>query len=181
MRIVNPASRFEYVIEADRASEAKTVFVLRPLTWSERQDLVASAPFSPELIEALTEVRERCTKAKAALDAWCESEQREPGAEELAACMPNADDTRLLNAIDPQWRAFELRQARWYGEICAQGIVGIRGLVDQDGNPLDTSVEKFCAVADVNVLVELGDEIMRISRLSEALRKNSLVPPTPGQ
>jgi len=159
-RIGNPAARFDYVLAADRSSGAPTVFVLRRLTWEQLAHVRDLAPFSsPAQVLDVMRITEAALK-----------EGRAPNLEELAA----------LDAAMPDWRSRGVQLQRMMARAVQAGVTEIRGLEDEKGAPLALAPAEFAASAPVEIVSELGGEILRISTLDEAEAKNSAAPPGPG-
>lgn len=158
MRLNNPARRFDYVLREDAGSPAPTRFVLRRLTWEEFGEFQAAAPYTMDETLRMAAIAERAVGEGRELT----NEERA----EIAAIAP-LDIAKIV----------QLNQA--LARVVARGVVEIHGLLDEDGRPLALGVEQFVRAASAAHLQELADEIIRISRVPEADRKNSPAPPGP--
>lgn len=151
MKIVHPKRRWEYVLAIDRESDAKTVFVLRRLTWEELNEVQAASPFTAE--QALAFDR---------LTAQARSEKRDPTPAEIEA----------LNQAVPNWMRHVGGLVGMHAVACRYGLEEVRGLLDEKGNPLKVDSAEFIRIAPREAIAELGAEIFRISTLSEDEAKN---------
>ena len=68
-----------------------------------------------------------------------------------------------------------------YARALRYGLVEIRDLQDEHGEPMPLPVPDFIRGAPGSIIQELGQELMRISRLSETERKNFSAPREPGR
>lgn len=147
----------EYILLADRASSQPTKFLLRPLSWEEDTEAEDLAPAQTMTLEQAQAVGEVMQKVRA--------DGRSPAEltpEEIARINEIApSDARRVNALTKQ-----------HAVRCRYGIVEIRGLLDQDDQPMKMSGAEFARTAPKEVIFELGTEILRISKLAEAEIKN---------
>lgn len=151
IRVDVPGRTFDYVLKADRASDQKTVFVLRPLAWEEDAEVKELSPLMPEQamnIYAITSI--------------CAAEKREMTIEEIGR----------INEIVPH-------DARYMHKLTAQlaravhfGVVSIKNLQDLQGNPAKMAGPEFARIGRAEEIREIGAEIMRISQLPEDTEKN---------
>lgn len=146
-----PGKTSEYVLRADRESAQKTYFDLRTLTAEEIEELEDLAPMTEE--QALKLV---------AIMAQAHAEERDP----------NDDEIARMNEVVPMDRAYMRRLHRQCQRAVRVGLVGIRGMLDRDGKPLDMSAEDFARYAPKPIVFELGAEIQRRSRPAEDFIKN---------
>lgn len=160
MRINNPSKVFDYTLLADRESQSPTVFVLRRLTWEEIGEYQIASPLS--LSDAMRAAR---------IVAAAEEENRKLTDEEAAQ----------IDAAFPDTPEHIVRITAAYAKILPYGILEIRNLQDESGAPITLEPKVFVKAAPGAVIRELGQELMRISRLPEAERKNSSAPRAPGR
>ncbi|XAI95669.1 hypothetical protein [Microcystis phage Mae-JY22] len=151
--------RVDYILAEDRESEVPTVFELRRLTGAEQTQVAALTPVNPR---AALEVE--------AINAAARAERRDLSAEER-------ERVERLIPVDTDFLARRMRQLRLAASL---GVVGMRNLLDAGGKPSSMTGSEFAEVGPPSWVAELGEEVMRISQLSEATRKNSSAPPAPG-
>lgn len=159
MRLFNPARRFEYVLREDAGSERPTTFILRRLTWAELGEFAARSPYTLEQSVAISRIVEAAR-----------AEGHPLGDEDNAA----------IEAIAPTTTELLAKLTHAFADVVREGVVEIRGLLDEHGNPLAMSPADFARAAPPAVIQELGNEILARSRLAEDDRKNSPAPPGPG-
>lgn len=151
MRVSNPTRRWEYVLECDRGDPNPTVFVLRRLTWEERDQCEAASPLTPmqamRLEKVIAPVRE---------------DKR----------MPTDDEAELLQAIDPRWEKLGAQMTRMQATTVAFGLEAIRNVLDDAGAPMSMTPAEFIKHAQPAWIGELATEILRLSSLDQAERKN---------
>lgn len=151
MKIANPARRIEYILEADRGNEAQTVFTLRRLSWEEFADVQSSVPVTSQAAVRI---------AQLTADARAEGRSMTP--EELA----------VLTEEVPDWISVSTQMTRMHAAACRRGLDSIRGLLDHSGKPIEMSAEDFARWAPIEIVQELGNEILRLSTLTETDQKN---------
>lgn len=149
--IHKPGKTTEYVLRADRASAAATVFDIRPLTWEEKEQIEDLAPMTQEQAIQI-----------AAIMTAANSDGREPNETELAR----------MNEVMPIDRAYMRKLLRQCVRAVRFGLVRIRGMIDDDGNAIELSPEDFARQAPKGLLLELGSEILRNSKGDEGFIKN---------
>ncbi len=146
LKVSKPGRRTEYVLQADRESEQKTVFELGPLTQEEIGQFNAMTPLTPMQSMQLAVVVSPSI-----------AEGRQLNDEELSRIqelVPNANAPDHANAV-----------FRQYGYAVRRGVKAIRDLLDDEGNPQTMDAAAFVEVADRTSVIELGIEILRISQL----------------
>lgn len=151
--------RVEYILAEDRASEVPTVFELRRLTGAEQTR-----------VAALTPVNARAAIEVQAIQAAAAEEERPLTQEEQ-------DRIEQLIPVDTAFLEGRMRQLRLAASL---GIVGVRNLLDAHGQPSSMKVGDFAEKGPPAWVAEIGEEVMRISQLTESTRKNSSAPPAPG-
>lgn len=150
LKIDKPGRSKEYILQADRESSSPTVFEFRPLTWEEMAELNEYAPMTAEQAVQI-----------AAIMASARAENRELTPEEserIAQILP----------LDATYTRLATKQA---AVAVRHGITRILNLVDLDGNRLEMSGAEFAKYAPGSALRELGQEIIKNSRLEEDLIK----------
>ncbi len=149
--IEKPGKRTEYILKADRESSAPTKFMLRALTWDEKAEVGELAPMTLEQAMQIN-----------AITGPAAAENRELTAEEL----------QRIAEIAPMDKAAARQLTRQHAVAVRNGVAGIEGLLDTDGQPLAMTGAELARLAPGSVLMEIGTEIMRISRYSEdAIKK----------
>lgn len=161
MQIANPARRFDYVLRDDRDSDAPTVFTLRRLTWEELAEVQA------------------CAAALADADAVKLAALTEPARRDGRDLTP--EEVERVVAEVPDWHKALAPALRLHARACHYGLVAIAHLRDETGAPLELDPVKFIRAAAAHHITELGEEILRISRLTVDDRKNSAAPRVPGR
>ncbi len=151
MRLANPATTREYVLEADRKSDPATVFVLRRLTREQLFEYASRAPFTVAQATELAAIRERAKREARAL---------------------TAAEQKHFDALEPKTFADIARALESFAYTVSVGVVEIRNLLDERGKPLKMTPEKFAKVAPAEVIKELGEAVLEHSVLSEDDRKN---------
>lgn len=151
--------RIEFILAEDRDSEVPTVFVLRRLTGAEQTR-----------VAALTPVDARAAIEVQAIHAAAMAQQREISAEEHAR----------IEALIPVDAAFLERRMRQLRLAASLGLVEMRHLLDAKGKPSALTPAQFVEQCPPSWAAEIGEEVMRISRLPEDAPKNSPAPPAPG-
>lgn len=159
MRILNHQRRREVVLEADRDSDQPTVFVMRRLNWEELAWFQQTAPFTPQLAASIE-----------AIAGQAEAEGRELTLEEA---------TELAKLL-PEDKEFFVRLTRAHASALKVGVIEIRHLQDEDGNPLELAPAEVIDALPASAINELGRELMRFSR-PEGDLKNFAVPRVPGR
>jgi hypothetical protein len=160
MKINNPSRRFEYILQSDREAQSPTVFCLRRLTWEELGDYQMASPVN---LDRAIEVARIAQAAQA--------QARELTSEEV----------ERLSELVPNTTEFMKKITAAYVVALRFGLVEIRGLQDENNQPLELSVPDFLRAAPSAVIHELGQELMQMSRLAEVERKNSFAPRVPGR
>lgn len=150
MRIRKPGITKEYVLREDRESATPTVFTLRQLTWEENAKLHELSPMSTE-----TALQVHAITSKAMADG-----------RELTD-----DEAHEINRLQKVDAEFINKLNRQMAQAVRFGVVEIRDLYDMDGHPLHVSVNDFVTQADPATLRELGEEIIRFTRLTEDTAK----------
>jgi hypothetical protein len=152
LRMLPVDHQWEYVLLEDRDSAQPTVFTLRRLTWAQLQQVEERNPLG--FME-----RAAVERARAAAQA----EGREASTEEIGQLIAEfADPDEVLRGY-----------TRMHARAVELGLVSVRGVLDVNGAPLDPIAgEQFLPAAPEDVLRELGEEILRGSRLTEPFRKN---------
>lgn len=143
LQIKKPGIRTDYVLAADRESSQPTRFVLRALTWDEMM----------EIGELTTITLEQALQIHAITSA-ARDEQREMTPEE----------NERVNAVAPMDGRAARRLTQQHALAVRYGVAEIRGLLDTDGAALKMSGAELASAAPGDVIIELGTEIMRISR-----------------
>jgi hypothetical protein len=159
MKLLNPAKRRDYVLEADRGSQQPTVFVLRRLTREEFLEFSALAPFTLDQAARIQRITQAARAEGRDLD---DAERRE------------------LATVVPDIKAASRLLVRAHEYAAARGVAEIRDLVDEDLRPLEMSVAEFLRFAPADVVQELGSAVIEWSVLTEAERKNSGAQSAPG-
>ncbi|MFO1322215.1 MAG: hypothetical protein U1F52_21620 [Burkholderiales bacterium] len=152
VRIINPASRTEYILKEDRDSDKPTIFVLRPLTWLEMGEYLKESRLTLDQSNRVLGIKQRA-----------DNEERALSAEEDAEIEAIIGDTNWAELFQSQ------RQDRI---AVAIGLVEVRGLIDQDGKPYACAPVEFAQRATPSILNELCLEILRLSKISEYDQKN---------
>lgn len=160
MKINNPARTFDYVLQADREAQSPSVFVLRRLTWEELGEFQMASPVS---MESAMPIARTVQAAQAA-------------GRELTA-----QEVDQMNALVPNTAEFLKKITAAYVVALRFGLTEIRALQDEDGQPIELSVPTFLRAAPGEVIQELAQELMRLSRLPESERKNFSAPRAPGR
>ncbi len=150
-KVENPGRTVKYMLKDDRESDAPTHFILRPLTWEEHSEVVEDSPFTPQQAIEISAVTETAR-----------SEKRELTAEEVAR----------VNEIVPNNMAYLRRLTKQMALAVRYGVTKIENLQDFDGNPVKMGGAEFARYGSPEAIRELGDEILRISRLPEGAAKN---------
>lgn len=150
LKVEKPGRREEHILLADRESSQPTVFELRPLSWEEMAEVNEHAPMTQE--QAVKVV---------AIMAPARAEGREMTKDEMAR----------MAEVAPMDATYTRRATKQAAVAVRYGVIGIRGLVDLDGKPMEMSSAEFAKSAPGSVLRELGAEIIRISRIEEDLIK----------
>lgn len=151
LQIEKPGKRTEYVLKADRESSAPTTFLLRALTWDEKAEVGELAPMTLDQAMQIN-----------AITGPAAAEARELTTEEL----------ERIAAIAPMDKSAARQITKQHAVAVRYGLAEIRGLLDTDGQPLAMPSAEFARLAPGAVLMELGTEILRISRHSEdAIKK----------
>lgn len=150
LKFDKPGRRTDYVLKADRESEQLTVFVLRPLTWIEMDEVNAETPFTEEQAMQIAIIAAPARVEKRAL---------------------TAKELQQIEAASPRDSHYVKRLTRYFARAARFSLVEIRGLLDLAGNPTEAKPEEFLAHAPVEVLHELGAQAIEISRHSEDLIK----------
>ena len=146
LKVSKPGKLTEYVLQADRESEQKTFFDLRPLTQEEIGQFNAMSPLTPEQ-----------SLRMAVIVTPSIVEGRQMNDEELVrvqAVVPNANAPDHANAV-----------FRQYAYVVRRGVTGIRGLLDETGAAQEMTAATFVEQADRPTVIEIGIEILRISQL----------------
>lgn len=151
LQIERPGKSIEYILTADRESSAPTKFFLRSLTWEEKAEVGELAPMT---LDQAIQIN--------AITGPASEEQRELTAEEL----------ERIAAIAPMDKTMARQLTKQHAIAVRYGVVEINGLLDRDSQPLKMSGAELARLAPGAVLMELGTEILNISRHSEdAIKK----------
>lgn len=150
LKVEKPGRHEEYILLADSESSQPTVFEMRPLSWEEMAEVNEHAPMTQE--QAVKVV---------AIMAPARVEGREMTKDEMAR----------MAEVAPMDATYTRRATKQAAVAVRYGVIGIRGLVDLDGKPMEMSSAEFAKSAPGSVLRELGAAIIRISRLEEDLIK----------
>lgn len=148
IRIKKP-SQVDYVLFADRESQVKTVFVLRPLTWAELDEVNDISVYTPEQATQINAVREAALADGRGPDEFTEEEQRR------------------VNEIAPPTREYLRRLTHYYLAALRRGLLEIRNVMDENGSPCALPPDEFLAAASPQVIRELGAEVLGVTRHSE--------------
>lgn len=151
LQIEKPGKRSEYILKADRESSAPTKFSLRALTWEEKAEV---GELSPMTLDEAVKIN--------AITGPAAEEKRELTAEEL----------ERIAQIAPMNKNTARQLTKQHAIAVRYGVVGVEGLLDTDGQPLLMTGAELARLAPGSVLMELGTEILRMSRYSEdAIKK----------
>lgn len=151
LQIEKPGKRSEYILKADRESSAPTKFALRALTWDEIMEINEFAPMTFEQARQIN-----------AITGPAAEQERELTAEEL----------ERIAQIAPINKSAARQLTKQHAIAVRYGVVGVEGLLDTDGQPLLMTGAELARLAPGAVLIELGTEILRMSRYSEdAIKK----------
>lgn len=162
IRIANPGARREYVLREDRKNKkaSQTVFVLRRLTWEEMQEWVSMSPIPLDAHFEIAALNERLLNEGTVGD----------DGERIPRRMTSEEESRLRELIgDPVENA--RAQTQQMAEAVIMGCESIRNLVDEDGHPVDMSVEDFVRLTTTDRVLELGEAIIDYSRAAPGLAK----------
>lgn len=150
LKVEKPGRCKEYILHADRESSNPTVFEYRSLMWEEMAEVNEHAPMTTEQAVQI-----------AAIMASARAENRE--------LMP--EESARIAEIAPINAAYMHLATKQAAVAVRHGITRIRNLVDLDGNPIEMNGAEFAKYAPGSALRELGQEIIRNSRLEEDLIK----------
>ncbi len=151
LQIEKSGKHHEYILKADRESSAPTKFQLRQLTWEEMSEVGQAAALTVEQLAAIA----RITAAS-----------REEGRD------LNSEEIEQVVKVMPADAESMHRMLQQHATAVRYGVVGINGLLDTDDQPLTMTAAELARRAPQTVLLELGTEIMRMSRYNEdAIKK----------
>lgn len=151
--------RIEYILAEDRDSEVPTVFVLRRLTGAEQTRVAALTP-----VDARAAIEVQAIHAAAVADNRAITDE----------------ERERIEALIPVDAAFLERRMRQLRLAASLGLVGMQHLLDAQGKPSSMSPAQFVDTCPPPWVAEIGEEVMRLSRLAEDVPKNSPAPPAPG-
>lgn len=160
IRFPSASARLEYVLADDRASEQPTVFVLRRLTSEEMRRVIELQPVPLRVAMRVEAIRQAAAGDPAQdIPARALTDQERA---EIDRLMPDTDDAGRL-----------ARTAEQMGQAVAFGLVEVRNVAGEDGQPTTVTPQAFISgCTNLTWLVELGNAVIAFSTLAEADRKN---------
>lgn len=145
LKMHSPDKSVDYVLIADRESEAPTRFLLRQLTRAQMLDILDKAPMDAQTAKEVNAINQRAKDEGRGLT---DDEQ--------------ARYADLLTGCD-----YARRQNEQHTLAVTLGLVGITGMLDDDGQPMEMGLSAFIEWAPSPVIYELGCEVIRMNRLDD--------------